>query len=695
MVNSLVTTLYVNPVTGNDANAGSRVAPFKSLTRALKVTDTAMIRLVVGTYSAANGEIFPIVIPKGVMVVGNEPTKGQGIVISGSGEYNSPTFSIQNIAILLLDDGSLLGVTVTNGTVKGTGVWIESGYPTLANNTFTTCGREGVFVSGTGKPAIIDNIFVQNNAGGLVIARNSKGEILRNVFQKNGLGLAISDFCAPLVSSNKFTSNRTAIALSRDARPVLRNNLVEKNTQGGLLINGNAIPDLGNSQDSAGNILRDNGDFDIQNLTANTLISAGNQVNPVQVKGLIEFVAMSSDKENTGDSSIFPDMSGHWATAFVDILASKSLMNGLPDGKFTPDTPINRAQYAAVVAKAFQVTVKNQAAKFSDVPPNFWAAPAIAAAASMGFISGFPDGTFRPGQNITKVQALVSIVNGLKLTGGNPNILSMFSDRAQIPSYAASAVAAATQNLVVVNYPQTDQLEPQRDITRAEVAALIYQGLVTQGNLKPIISAYIVNPDPDTPSFIDLKGHWAEDFIRALVSLNLTNGFTDGTYQPDKPMTRAQYAALVAGAFSPISKRTAPDFTDIPKESWAYQAIQVAAAGGFVGGFGDRTFRPNQNVQRLQVIVSLVSGLGLTPAKSDTLQGYSDRNTIPESARIAVATATRQQIVVNYPDIKLCEPNREATRAEVSVMVYQALVAIGRTPKINSPYVVPSFALDK
>lgn len=696
MANPLVTTLIVNPVTGNDANAGSRVAPFKSLTRALKVAQTAMIRLAVGTYSAANGEIFPIVIPKGVMVIGNEPTKGQGIVISGSGEYNSPNFGIQNIAILLLDDASLLGVTVTNGTAKGTGVWIESSYPTLANNTFTNCGREGVFVSGTGKPAIIDNVFVQNNAGGLVIARNSKGEILRNIFQKNGLGLAISDFCAPLVASNKFSDNRIALALSRDARPVLRNNLLEKNTQGGLLINGNAIPDLGNSQDSAGNILRDNGDFDIQNLTANTLISVGNQVNPVQVKGLIEFVVISNDSlDNTKDSSIFPDMSGHWAIAFVDILASKSLMNGLPDGKFAPNTPINRAQYAAVVAKAFQVTVKNQAVKFNDIPPNFWAAPAVAAAASMGFISGFPDGTFRPGQNITKVQALVSIVNGLKLTGGNPNILSIFSDRAQIPSYAASAVAVATQNLIVVNYPQADQLEPQRDITRAEVAALIYQGLVTQGNLKPITSPYIVNPDPDTPSFIDLKGHWAEDFIRALVSLNLTSGFADGTYQPDKPMTRAQYAALVAGAFNPTSKRPAPEFTDIPKESWAYQAIQVAAAGGFVGGFGDRTFRPNQNVQRLQVIVSLVSGLGLTPAKGDTLQVYSDRNAIPESARIAVATATRQQIVVNYPDIKLCEPNREATKAEVAVMVYQALVAIGRTPKINSPYIVPSFALDK
>lgn len=234
-MNTLVATIYVNPVTGNDANAGSRLAPLKTIARAVQAVKSkspAMIRLAPGSYSAASGENFPLIIPQGIILVGNESNQGQGIVISGSGDYNSPSFGLQNITLLLLNDASLLGVTVINSTPKGTGVWIESTNPTLANNTFTSCGREGLFISGNAKPAITDNIFIQNNAGGVVIARNSKGELLRNTFQKNSLGLAISDAAAPLIANNQLIDNQIAIALSRDARPVLRSNAIEKKFPG-------------------------------------------------------------------------------------------------------------------------------------------------------------------------------------------------------------------------------------------------------------------------------------------------------------------------------------------------------------------------------------------------------------------------------------------------------------------------------
>lgn len=691
MVNStLVATLYVNPVTGNDAQAGSRSSPFKSITRALKVvTVPGIIQLAPGTYSAASGEVFPLVIPAGLLVVGNEVNKGQGIVISGSGEYQSPSFGVQNITLLLLGDASLLGVTVTNSAVKGTGIWIESTAPTLANNTLTKCAREGIFTTGTAKPAIVDNLFVQNAASGLFMARNSKGEVLRNVFQNNPLGIAVSDFAAPLIANNKLTENRTAIALSRDAKPVLRRNLITKNSQGGLLVNGNAVPDLGSSQDPADNIFRDQGEFDLQNLSSQKLISVGNQLNPVQVKGSVEFIAATADTPSeVGISTSFSDLDGHWAAAFVSALVNKGLISGFPDGTFQPSTPITRAQYAALITKTFQLPASKNLNKFTDIKPDFWAAPAIFSAAEMGFISGFPDGTFRPGQNLTKTQALVSIVNGLKLSGGNPNVLTVYGDRAQIPSYATNAIAVATQKLLVVNYPQTSQLEPLREITRAEVAALIYQALVASGKENAIPSPYIVNPEVNIPSFTDLVGHWAEAFIRALVSMNLTQGFADGTYQPDKPMNRGQYAALITAAFNPTPKRPAPEFTDVPKDFWAAKAIQTAASGGFVGGFSDRTFRPQQNVQRLQVIVSLVNGLGLSAGDNNVLSMFSDRQTIPEYARNAIATATEQKIIVNYPDTKQLAPTREATRAEVAAMVYQALVATQRTKAINSPYIV-------
>ncbi|HLP90904.1 MAG TPA: S-layer homology domain-containing protein [Nostocaceae cyanobacterium] len=691
MVNStLVATLYVNPVTGNDSHVGSRLSPFRSITRALRETkSSAIIQLAPGTYNAASGEVFPIVIPAGVLVVGNEANKGKDILISGSGTFQSPSFAQQNITLLLLDDASLLGVTVTNSSAKGTGVWIESAAPTLANNTFSNCGREGVFITGTAKPAIVDNLFVNNKASGLTIARNSKGEVLRNVLQNNGLGMGISDSAAPLVTNNKLTGNGTAIALSREAKPVLRRNVITNNTQGGLLINGNAQPDLGHPQDPADNIFQQQGEFDLQNLTSQNIISVGNLLNPTQVKGLVDFLAATTETPSqVGISSSFTDLAGHWAAAFIEALASQNFISGFPDGTFQPATPITRAQYAALIAKTFQLPASKQLNRFKDVKSDFWAASAIASAAENGFVSGYPDQTYRPGQNLTKIQALVSLVNGLKLSGGHPNVLTVYRDRAQIPSYATNAVAVATQKLLVVNYPEPEQLEPMREITRAEVAALIYQALVASGKEQAINSPYIVKPDTDIPSFTDLMGHWAEAFIRALVSMNLTQGFADGSYKPDQVMTRAQYAALITAAFNPSAKRQAPVFTDIPQDFWAAEAIQAAARGGFVGGFSDRTFRPLQNVLRLQVIVSLVNGLGLPPSDDNNLLVYGDRKTIPAYAQSAIATATQQKIIVNYPDPKILSPNREATRAEVAAMVYQALVAINRAKPITSPYVV-------
>ncbi|MEH2080535.1 MAG: DUF1565 domain-containing protein [Nostoc sp.] len=520
MVNStLVVTLYVNPMTGNDTNnTGSRLSPFKSLTRALKVTKIlTIIHLESGTYNVASGEVFPLIVPGGATVVGDEANIGAGIVISGSGEYQSPSFGIQNITLLLVDNASLLGVTVTNPLAKGTGIWIESAAPTLSNNTLSNCGREGVFTTGTAKPAILDNIFVQNTASGLVIAGHSQGEVLRNVFQKNPLGIAISDFAAPTIANNKLSENRTAIALSRNAQPVLRQNLITKNTQGGLLVNGNAVPDLGNTEDPGDNIFRDHSEFDLYNATTQKLVSVGNQLNPSLVKGLVELL------------------------------------------------PINR------------VTVNTS---FSD-----------------------------------------------------------------------TSTESPPEKLFLPPCP-----------------------------LVPL-------PPPCLPASVELNGHWAEPFIQALASMDLTHAFADGSYQSDQIMTRAQYAALVAIAFNPFPKVPAPDFTDVPKDFWAYNAIQIAASGGFVGGFSDGTFRPDQSVQRLQVIVSLVNGLGLPAVDRDVLEVYSDRHTIPDYARTAVATATQSEIVVNYPDPKMLVPLRSITHAEVAAMIYQALVAIGRTSVIKSLYV--------
>jgi len=153
-------------------------------------------------------------------------------------------------------------------------------------------------------------------------------------------------------------------------------------------------------------------------------------------------------------------------------------------------------------------------------------------------------------------------------------------------------------------------------------------------------------------------------------------------------MTRAQYAALLVKAFNPSPNRPAIKFKDVPADFWASKVIQQAYQGSFLSGFPDNSFSPNKNIQRVQVIVSLVNGLGLSADSATAIKTFDDQAKIPEYAKDEVIKATQKEIIVNHPNLKQLNPTRDATRAEVAVMVYQALVDANRVAAIDSPYIV-------
>ncbi|HEY9763586.1 MAG TPA: S-layer homology domain-containing protein [Trichocoleus sp.] len=189
----------------------------------------------------------------------------------------------------------------------------------------------------------------------------------------------------------------------------------------------------------------------------------------------------------------------YWARPVIERLAAENIIAGFPDGTFKPDQPVTRAQFAAIVEQAFDKPATRSAGSFPDVPSNYWAQNVIREAYRSGFLSGYPDGTFKPNQEIPRVQVLVSLSNGLGLTasGSVSESLDRYQDEDQIPGYAEDEVAAATQNGVVVNYPSVDLLRPGQVATRADVAAFIYQALVDQGKLPALtadsgVTRYIV-----------------------------------------------------------------------------------------------------------------------------------------------------------------------------------------------------------
>lgn len=202
-------------------------------------------------------------------------------------------------------------------------------------------------------------------------------------------------------------------------------------------------------------------------------------------------------KPTTATVSNFPDVPKDlWARPYIEALAAQGLISGFLDGSFKPGNAITRAEYAALLQKAFEPKQQKQVTSFTDVKPNFWALPAIQEATKSGFMQGYPRNVFRPDQQIPRVQVIVSLANGIGLPPAtNPQqVLQTYQDAAQIPNYAQGAVAAATQAGLVTNYPNPKALNPNRDANRAEVAAMVYQALVKAGKMQPISSQYIVKP---------------------------------------------------------------------------------------------------------------------------------------------------------------------------------------------------------
>ncbi|MCS7291465.1 MAG: S-layer homology domain-containing protein [Gloeomargarita sp. SKYBB_i_bin120] len=185
-----------------------------------------------------------------------------------------------------------------------------------------------------------------------------------------------------------------------------------------------------------------------------------------------------------------------------------------------------------------------------------------------------------------------------------------------------------------------------------------------------------------TPSFAfrDTRNFWAENCIQQLASRNIIGGYADGTFRPDNPVTRAEFATMVSRAFLTGAGRTSMGFRDVPPSFWAYDAINQAASAGFMSGYPDGTFRPEQNISRVQVLVALSSGLNLNPTEAPDVtlnRLYRDADAIPNYARPGVAAASERQLVVNYPDVTLLRPNQWATRADVAASLCQSLQLAG------------------
>ncbi len=181
----------------------------------------------------------------------------------------------------------------------------------------------------------------------------------------------------------------------------------------------------------------------------------------------------------------------HWGYDYVAAMDQAGIIPPFPDGKFQPDKSVTRAELAASLQQAFAIPSQGDSTSFQDVPADSWAGKAIANAVDTGFMSGYSQDLFRPGENIPRYQVLVSLVSGLELPSPDnaEEILQAYPDAQDLPEWSRGQVAAAHQANLIVSPPADGEgLNPNRPATRAEANAMIYQALVKYGKLEDTVN---------------------------------------------------------------------------------------------------------------------------------------------------------------------------------------------------------------
>jgi hypothetical protein len=181
--------------------------------------------------------------------------------------------------------------------------------------------------------------------------------------------------------------------------------------------------------------------------------------------------------------------------------------------------------------------------------------------------------------------------------------------------------------------------------------------------------------------FMDVEHHWAKEAINDMGSRMVIEGMSDGSFQPDRDMTRAEFAATLVRALGLKSSSSASPFNDVNKTDWYSGYIATAYQYGIVAGYGDGSFAPKDTISREQAMAMIantmhITGLsaGLQPGEADQLlAAYADSDKSSAWARSDIAQCLKTGVISGRSG-NLIAPVEHVTRAEVAEMVRKLLI---------------------
>lgn len=188
---------------------------------------------------------------------------------------------------------------------------------------------------------------------------------------------------------------------------------------------------------------------------------------------------------NTSSNTILPNNSNNifndmenaaWAKECVQYLAENKIIDGYEDGSFKPFGNITREEFVKLTVSALKLEL-SYCDEFSDVTEDKWYAGYVGAAYNAGITSGYDNGRFGAGENITRQDAAVILARAIKAE--NSENLSVFNDESDISEYAVKPIKALFEKGIIKGN-ETGNFLPKNMLTRAEAAMMIYNMLKIQ-----------------------------------------------------------------------------------------------------------------------------------------------------------------------------------------------------------------------
>lgn len=174
-----------------------------------------------------------------------------------------------------------------------------------------------------------------------------------------------------------------------------------------------------------------------------------------------------------------------------------------------------------------------------------------------------------------------------------------------------------------------------------------------------------------TITFSDVTNHWASKYIKEAVTLGIVNGMPDGTFAPDKEMTRAEFATILWNmAENPKTEGTST-FNDVKSEDWYYKQIAWAFDKGYINGISNTEFNPNGIITREQAMTILYRYTG-GPETKEQLEKFEDTEEISTFALSAMKWAVENKIISGVSESEIA-PKMSATRAQLATIMVRYL----------------------